>query len=512
MRSGDSMTGRSGDSMTRGLPLASPANMLPVQVIHREVIAPEVVSLFIVLPGTSQAPAPYLPGQFVTLALPTSRETLYRSYSLCGDGDASNPWELTIKRIQMGKVSTHFYNTVKEGTLLYSSLPRGTFTLPANLKPEMTLVMVAMGSGITPIMGMLRAMAQRPPHELPLVQLHYASRSEQEIIFGDELYDMDPDQQWLQQHHYLSSRGDRMTVQAILASVAGDGSVTRAARHALWYVCGADAFKHELQTRLKKLGVPERQVNSEVFATQNAGAAYRVKSFAEAGTGGALRIADTGATLEVSPQETLLVALERQGYHPEFSCRAGTCGACKLRVIEGQVDPIGEVLTPSERAAGYVLSCIAHPIGDVTLASGGRPPAGVARQAFAGASSSVSSRAGAVTLTRLASVLGVGALLLGSWNLTNHRPYSWDAPTAVASGSDQTGQTPAVVSPTGVQPSPVASPGAHAPTATAGAGGGVHPTPTSGSGSGGGAKPTPTATATPKPTPVCHSTPSKKCP
>src|SRR5215472_15066996 len=88
------------DNMSRALPLAAPTNMLPVQVIERTVIAPDVVSVQIVLPGTSQAPAPYLPGQFVTLALPTPRETLYRSYSLCGDGDDTKPWSLTIKRVE----------------------------------------------------------------------------------------------------------------------------------------------------------------------------------------------------------------------------------------------------------------------------------------------------------------------------------------------------------------------------------------------------------------------------
>ena len=75
-------------ALTQGaLPVAAPTNMLPVRVVQRVEIAPDVVSVLIVLPGTQQAPAPYLPGQFVTLALPTPRETLYRSYSLCGSGD-----------------------------------------------------------------------------------------------------------------------------------------------------------------------------------------------------------------------------------------------------------------------------------------------------------------------------------------------------------------------------------------------------------------------------------------
>ncbi len=507
-RSSDSVRSRD-DSLSRSLPVASPAHMLPVQVIHREVIAPDVVSLFIVLPGTQQAPAPYRPGQFVTLALPTRRDTLYRSYSLCGDGDVKQPWELTVKRIEMGAVSTHFYNSVREGTLLYASLPRGTFTLPKDLQPESALMMIAMGSGITPIMGMLRALARKPPEERPLVQLHYASRSEDDIIFGAELDDMDPDQTWLRQRHYLSSEGNRMTVDDVVAAAG------RLARRAHWYVCGAESLKRELQARLDQLGVPERQVHSEVFATQSVRPAYRLGDQADSGVGGIMQILETGASLEVLPQETLLVALERHGYRPEFSCRGGTCGTCKLRVVEGQVDPVGEALSPSERAAGYVLSCIAHPIGDITLASGGKPPAGVARVAAVGGAPS---RAGAVALTRVAAAMGVGVLLLGSWNLTDHRPVSWAA-QAVASASDQ---TPESITPTSVLPSGGAQPTAttHAgtgggaqPTATthAGTGGGAQPTATSGSG--GGAQPTvtPKPNPTPKPTPTCHSTPSKPC-
>lgn len=486
------------DVPTQGLPIASPANMLPVQVVRREEIAPGTVSILIVLPGTKQAPAPYLPGQFVTLALPTPRETLYRSYSLCGDGDAGRPWELTIKRMHMGAVSTYFYDVVGEGTLLYASLPRGMFTLPAGLGPEMTLVMVATGSGITPIMGMLRALDRLPEHERPLVQLHYASKSPDDIIFGDELADMDPDRTWLRQWHYLSSERRRMTAEAILAR-AGN-----AAKKAYWYMCGAEALKRDLQARLQHLRVPERHIHSEAFAAQ-ASPAYRVAEGAMTGEGGSLRVAETGATLDAQPNETLLAALERHGYRPSFSCRVGACGACKLKLLEGQAEPAGEALSASELAAGYVLSCIARPIGEVTLASGGRPPAGVARiAAFAGASSG--RPAGAVGLTRVAAVASLGVLLLGSWNLTNHRPATWG--DLAASPTPDASSTATITTDT---PLPGTTPGT-TPGATAPAGGKPGKTPTAASGktpTAGGSQPTPTTT--PKPKPTCVSTASKPC-
>jgi ferredoxin-NADP reductase len=505
------------ENPTMGLPVVSPANMLPVQVVDRVEIAPGVVSVFIVLPGTRQAPTPYLPGQFVTLALPTRRETLYRSYSLCGDGDADQPWELTIKRLEMGAVSTYFYNHVVEGTLLYSSLPRGTFTLPAGLRPNMPLVFVAAGSGITPIMGMLRALALLHPDDRPLAQLHYASRTEEDVIFGDDLDRLDPHGTWLRQYHYLSSEGRRMTVEEITARAGS------AAARAHWYVCGPDSLKRDLQKSLASLGAPPDRFHSEAFGTGPGKPAYKVMGNEADAAGGNIRVAETGAELDVQPAETVLAALERHGYHPSFSCRAGACGECKLKLLVGQVSPVGEALTASEREEGYILSCIARPMGEIMLASGGRPPAGVARVSPKFAASASGRRPAAVTGVRLASLFGASALLLGSWQLTDHRPFSWSwgtfapaPPTATAGpGATNTlapGQTAA--------PTNTLAPGQTAaatavPTNTLLPGQSPVPTntpaPTNTPKPGSTATPTspPAPTATPKPTPKATCTPTQ---
>ncbi len=498
---------------TQGLPLAAPTNMLPVQVVDRMEIAPGVVSVRIVLPGTGQAPAPYLPGQFVTLALPTRRETIYRSYSLCGGGDPSEPWEITVKQMQMGAVSTYFYDSVQPGTLLYASLPRGTFTLPTYLSSDQVLIFVAVGSGITPIMGMLRAIARMRPAMRPLAQLHYASKTPKDIIFASELAAMDPEQTWLYQWHYLSSEGSRLSANAAVARAG------RMASRADWYICGPEDLKRELQSILDEQGVDSRYIHSEVFATKRA-PAYRLEADGGMGLGGTLHVAETGATLAVEPQETLLTALERHGYHPPFSCRNGVCGTCKLRVIEGQVDPVGEMLSPTDRSQGFVLSCIAHPIGDVTIVSGGRPPAGVSRVAGAAFGQGTPHPA-EKALVRVVTAVGVGAALFGAWQLTNHMPLSWQTTPALAAPAASPGQSPAA----GQQPTQPAgtTPGAKTPTATGNGGGGGKPAPTAtkgtgsgGGGGGGGASPTPTSpakaqpTPTPKPVPTATSTPSPK--
>jgi len=486
--------------------------------LQREVIAPDVVTLYLVLPDTEQAPAPYRPGQFVTLALPTSelpsqfaapilpapRRTLYRSYSLCGDGRADQPWEITIKRIHEGSVSSYLYEAVQEGSLLYSSLPRGTFTLPANLQPTTPLVFVAVGSGITPIMGMLSALRLLPPERRPPVQLHYAARSLQEMIYYRELQQIDRHEYWLQRWYYLSVDENRLTPEAVLARAED------VALEAHWYTCGPEGVKRDLHALLEDIGVPDEQIHAEIFVSQPARGAGQssTRRLSASGAGYRLQIEETGAALEVGANETLLAALERQGYRPDFSCRAGACGACKLRVLAGEVDPVGEALSTAERQAGYVLSCVARPLGDVTLASGGRAPAGSARGGGIAVPGSAVARLRAIPRVRVAAVAAVGGLMLGIWGLTNHTPPSLltrsssGAPTnaPIAQGSTPTGGAT-----TGAGSTSTSGPGGK-PTSTSGPG--THPTPTSGPG----AQPTPTpppgSTPAPTNTPIPGATPT----
>ena len=515
------------------VPVVSPAQMMPVQVMRREVIAPDTVTLYLVLPDTEQAPAPYLPGQFVTLALPTSelssqfiapvlsapRRTLYRSYSLCGDGRADQPWEITIKRIREGAVSTYLYEAVDEGSLLYSSLPRGTFTLPTDLQPTTPLVFVAVGSGITPIMGMLSALALLPASQRPQVQLHYASRSLHEMIYRGELQTMDRREYWLRRWYYFSSEGNRLTPEVVLVRARN------VALQAHWYTCGPESVKRDLHALLEDIGVPDEQIHAEIFVSQAArsqerGSTKKLTAIG-AGTGYRMQIEETGALLEVGANETLLAALERQGYHPDFSCRAGACGACKLRVLAGSVAPVGEALSVAERRAGYVLSCVAKPQGDLTLASGGRAPAGGGARVGAVPGSGVGSygsRRASVMRIRMAALAAVGGLMLGAWGLTNHMPPSLvaaappsGAPTSAptAQGNTPTGAptgAPAGATTTaGTGPTPTPQPGAK-PTSTPRPGATQPPAPTATP------KPQPTQppapTATPKPKPTATSTPS----
>src|SRR6266480_2454901 len=337
---------------------------IAVQVIRHEVIAPNVITLSLAQPGTKQAPSPYLPGQFITLAIPGNNGNIYRSYSLCGNGNPRYPWEITLKRFPDGLVSNYLFDNVRVGMILHTLPPRGVFILPASLRPEQTFVFVAVGSGISPIRGFLRTIASLPPGSRPKVQLHYASRSAQETIYRDEILKLD----WLRQKHYLRTEGLRMTPSQIFANASP------LSRNAQWYICGPEAFNLQLHQALVSIGVPEKLIHFEIFADQSR---QHLAAAASRAVVGHIAIKETGTTIDAREQETLLEALERHEYQPEFGCRRGTCGTCQLRVLQGQVrNPGNKFLTAAELRSGMVLGCIAQPMGNVTIESGGTPPRG----------------------------------------------------------------------------------------------------------------------------------------
>ncbi len=243
---------------------AAPSRFTPAQVVGRAVTARDTVTFWLAAPGTTRAPAPYQPGQFITLALPDGsggRGVIYRSYSLCGDGRADQPWEITVKRQQDGVGSGHLHDRVALGAMLPVSAPSGSFTLPPTLGPAMSLIFVAAGSGITPIYGMLRKLAAMPAARRPRVQLHYAYNDGPDAIYGDAINALDPKRTWLRQWRAVSAAGQRMTAAAVIAA-AGDE-----AKAAQWFLCGPNDLMRSVGQAARQVGAAQERIHMERFYT-----------------------------------------------------------------------------------------------------------------------------------------------------------------------------------------------------------------------------------------------------
>ena len=397
------------------IPPVTRMQMLTAQVVHRSISARDTVTLWLAHPGTNQAPAPYLPGQFVTLSFSRQGEMLYRSYSLSGDGRPDYPWEITVKRQHSGAVSSYLYDHAQPGTMLYVSQPRGTFTLPAPVTRNTPIIFVATGSGIAPIYGMLRHLAQLPATQRPELQLHYASHAPVDVIYQRELAALAEAYGRLTIWHYLSSTGIRLTPELVMNRA---GSL---ATHAHWFICGPEPLKRSFIGMLSHHGVPLDHTHAEVFASQratNAGTA------ANAPVRSQIRLAESGATVPVRSGQTILEALEQGGYRPAFDCRSGSCGTCRLRLMSGAVNNPGDGLTPHERSAGYVLACVAEPAGDVTVAGVPQSP-----DAILATSRVAAGRSSARKSLRVGAAAAALTLFASVWSFTNH------SPTAAASST-----------------------------------------------------------------------------
>jgi ferredoxin-NADP reductase len=390
-----------------------------VQVLTVTAVARDTITLALAVPGTRHAPAAYRPGQFITLAFPGTKSTYYRSYSLCGGGQTNYPWEITVKRQNAGIVSSYIYTHVRSGMLLQTSLPQGRFTLPDTVAPDVPIVFVAAGTGITPIYSMLRALAQLDPRRRPRVYLHYAYHHHDDAIYGADLAALDPQRQWLTQWHYVTTSGHRLGVEQVVASIGGSAAAAE------WYICGPASLKRNLESALPSRGVSRSHIHTEIFATPAADN--------PGGSPSRMTLADTGAVLHAQPGEVLLQTLERYGYRPDFNCRVGECGTCRLRLLSGQVHPgDGNGLTAAERGAGYVLSCVARPAGDIVLASAGLPVAGYANNAT-GRLALLRKRA--KQRLRLGLIAATVGLFITAWGFTNHVPGAQGANSSSSSSS-----------------------------------------------------------------------------
>ncbi len=400
--------------------------LITLQVLAVTPVARDAITLALVQPGTKRSPGSYLPGQFITLAFPGNHTVYYRSYSLCGDGRSDYPWEITVKRQNAGLVSSYIYTHVRPGMLLQSSSPQGRFTLPRTLSANQLMVFVAAGSGITPIYSMLRALARLPQPQRPRVLLHYGYHHPADAIYGPELAALDPDRRWLTQWHYITTSGHRLGVDQVLASAGSE------ATGAEWYICGPASLKRSMESALPRHGIAVSHIHTEVFASPASGRTSGASPVA----GSHVRLADSGAVLDAAAGETLLQTLERYGYRPDFNCRTGACGTCRLRLLSGSVEPSeGAGLTPEERAAGYVLSCISKPVGDISLAGAGRP---VARYAATAGSQVALRRKKAKMRLRIGLVAASVGLFLTAWSFTNHSPSSQAAGSSSSSSSSTT--------------------------------------------------------------------------
>lgn len=344
---------------------ATVGRSMRIEAIVRE--TSDTVSL--VLANPSGAPIDFLPGQFFTLVVPVEGELLRRAYSASSSpGEHGGRVRISVKRVEGGKVSSRLVSAeqTRVGEVLTVLGPSGSF-VPSKVEngAERHLLLVAGGSGITPMMAITKTLLLTEPNTK--LSLLYGNRSEHDIPFREELDTL------------AKTSAGRFTVRHVLSTPSSDwsggtGLLTRdvldrelpallGERTEGVYVCGPEPMMLAAREALTARGVDPARVHEERFASP--------KPKDRAPTSPVeVTITVNGASKRVlqTVGQTLLEAGLSAGLDMPYSCAMGGCGACKVHVAEGETTQDGAALTDAERREGYVLACVDRALGPCAIA------------------------------------------------------------------------------------------------------------------------------------------------
>lgn len=373
---------------------AAPDVLKPRSMVVRQVIRETESAVTLVLADPSGAPIVFAAGQFFTLLVPcdpAGGPPLRRAYSACtspldAEGRPATTVAITCKRVAGGIVSNFLNDRSAVGDVLSLLGPSGHFTPLPHADQHRHLVLIGGGSGITPLLSIVRATLQSEPASR--ITLIYGNRSAADILFRaalDELASLhrdrlrlrlvldEPPADWAGGQGLLDEKNLQAELRT-LSLVPGSTAFQSDLRHE-YFVCGPAPMMAAARHVLQDAGVPATQIWEERFAslhdpvTVGGAATQPVPMQLRLGRLGADgQVTKSEHAIIVKPGETLLEAGLAAGAQLPFSCAMGGCGACKGRLRKGDVvmsEP--NCLSSNERASGYVLPCIAKPTGPVQL-------------------------------------------------------------------------------------------------------------------------------------------------
>lgn len=349
--------------------MLSEQTLLGVELTVLEVQAqtPDSVSIaFDVDPATGAA-LPFLPGQYLTLRIPSEQTgSVARCYSIATSPDDGSPLTVVVKRTLGGYGSNWLCDHAEAGMRLRTLAPAGRFT-PSSWDAD--LFLFAGGSGITPVMSILRTALSRGAGR---VALFYANRNAESVIFRaalDDLVTAYPDR--LRVEHWLEDRRGIPTAEALRTFAEADrgGDAPREA-----YLCGPKPFMALVADTLTADADTWRRVCIEEFssiegdpfvlesASVDAPANATDGSRDAGGTTVTIRLTGRQHTLTCPPGGRILDAVLRAGIPAPYSCREGECGTCIAHLDAGSVEMAAtDALAPEDIDAGFVLACQSRP-------------------------------------------------------------------------------------------------------------------------------------------------------
>lgn len=313
----------------------------------------------------------YKSGQFLTLIISIDGTNYRRAYSICSTPRLDKTVAITVKRVENGVISNYLNDNAKEGDKIEVMEAMGTFVLQENKNTSRDIVLIGGGSGITPLMSMLKNILHNENDSR--ITLIYANRNESSIIFKSELEAL------VSQHknrfeiiHFLSKpfntehglgHTGRITTQNLQERVQKIANF----KAAEYYLCGTIGMMEAALEGLENIGISKGSIFKESFtASENESTLNQADISSQVVS---ILLNGDEHSFNVKPNETILDAGLDAGFDIPFSCQSGVCTACRARIVSGEVVMDSkEALSDSEIEEGYILACQAHPLtADVKL-------------------------------------------------------------------------------------------------------------------------------------------------
>lgn len=322
----------------------------------------KAVSILFEIPSNLKEEFKFIAGQYVTVKTEINGEEVRRAYSICSSPN-SNQLRIAIKAVDNGLFSVFACANLKEGDALEVAKPEGKFLIETSKNNAKNYLGVAAGSGITPIMAMIKAvLIEEPKSTFTLI---YGNKTQADTIFKNEIEQLQIQysKSFFVQYVFsregvpnaLFGRIDKGNLNYVLKNKFKD-SIFDAA-----YLCGPETMIENAKATLSDNGVDENSIHFELFTTPTSDDAKPLKSF-EGSCKITVLVDDEEATFNMDTKNTILTAALKEGIDAPYSCQGGICSSCMAKITEGSaVMDKNTILTNAEVNDGIVLTCQAHP-------------------------------------------------------------------------------------------------------------------------------------------------------
>ena len=357
----DVSSGPATSGLSRFYPLA-------VRAIQPE--TQDAITIVFEVPPELEETFRFIQGQYVTLRAVINGEEVRRSYSICAAVQDAK-LRVAIKRTPGGVFSNWVMENVKAGDRVEVMPPEGRFHVQLSPTNQKHYVAFAAGSGITPILSIIKTTLLTEPDSS--FTLFFGNRSSSTVMFREELAELkDTFMDRFGVIHVLSR--EYQDVDLLNGRINGDKAeqlLTQFCRFETIdtaFLCGPQEMVNEIAVRLKALGLPESRIKIELFTVNESEQQVQHKVLSCAGDAEYhVKLIVDGNVVEFSARrdESILDAGLNRGIDLRHSCKSGVCDTCRAKLLEGQVEmDVQYALTDDEIERGFILTCQSHPVTD----------------------------------------------------------------------------------------------------------------------------------------------------